>query len=156
MRFSFGVALLTRLAREAAEALGLDADIELVEVHHRAKKDAPSGTALHLARVVAEARGQVLEQVLTCGRSASTAAAGGERRATEIAVHALRCGDVVGEHTLTFAFGSERIELGHRAHSRDVFARGAVKAAQFVARATPGTYGMQDMVTRSSASSPAL
>jgi len=141
---SLGVALLARLVRDAARALGLEADVEIVEAHHRRKMDAPSGTALHLARAVAEARGQELDRVSTFGRHGIMA----ERRREDIAIHALRLGDVVGEHTVSFGFGSERIELTHKAHSRDVFARGALKAARFVARAAPGLYGPEDILGR--------
>ncbi len=139
---SLGVALLTRLVRDSARALGIEADVEIVEAHHRKKMDAPSGTALHLARAVAEGRRQELERETIYGRHGVSA----ERRHGEIAVHALRLGDVVGEHTVAFGFGSERIEHTHRAHTRDVFARGALRAARFVATAPPGLYGAEDML----------
>jgi len=143
---SVGIALLSALVEQASRALGLEADVELVETHHRNKRDAPSGTALHLAERVAAARGQNLEEVAIYGRRAG----GGERvrRGEEIAIHALRTGDVVGEHTVSFGFGSERLELTHRAHSRGVFARGAVRAAQFLSGANPGLYGMGDLLKR--------
>lgn len=141
---SIGVALLTRLAAEAAAALGLGADVEIVEAHHRHKRDPASGTALHLAKAVAEARGQRLDEVLVTGATAPRT--GLAPQDARIAVHALRTGDVTGEHTLTFGFGSERIELTHRTHSRDVFARGAVRAALFLRQAAPGLYGPGDLV----------
>jgi 4-hydroxy-tetrahydrodipicolinate reductase len=141
---SVGVALVSKLVADAARALGLEADVEIVESHHRKKKDSPSGTALQLARAVAGARGQDLGEVATFGRHGIS---GGDRARGEIAIHALRLGDVVGEHTVTFGFGAERIEIGHKAHSRDVFARGALRAAAFVARACPGLYGPGDLLT---------
>ena len=140
---SIGVALLAKLVADAARALGLEADVEIVESHHRKKKDSPSGTALQLARAVAEARGQDLSEVATFGRHGIS---GGDRSRGEIAIHALRLGDVVGEHTVSFGFGAERIEISHKAHSRDVFARGALRAADFVARACPGLYGPHDLL----------
>ncbi|GIW73467.1 MAG: 4-hydroxy-tetrahydrodipicolinate reductase [Planctomycetota bacterium] len=136
---STGVALLQRLVREAAAALGLQAEIEIVEVHHRHKRDAPSGTALVLARAAAAARGQDVEAVLRRGRPAEQGAA--SRSPGEIGLHAVRLGEVVGEHTVMFAFGAERLELTHRAHDRDVFAQGALRAAAFVRSAPPGLYG---------------
>jgi len=141
---SVGVALLTRLVADAARALGLDADIEIVEAHHRKKKDSPSGTADHLARAAAAARGQNPEAAFIFGRHGMSS---GDRPRGEIAVHAVRLGDVVGEHTVSFGFGAERLELVHRAHSRDVFARGALRAASFLIRAAPGLYGPQDLLT---------
>jgi 4-hydroxy-tetrahydrodipicolinate reductase len=140
---SVGVALVTKLVAEAARALGLEADVEIVESHHRKKRDSPSGTALHLARAVAEARGQALGDVATFGRKGI---AGDDRERGEIAIHALRLGDVVGEHTVSFGFGAERIEIAHKAHSRDVFARGALRAAAFAAQACPGLYGPADLL----------
>jgi 4-hydroxy-tetrahydrodipicolinate reductase len=140
---SLGVALLARLCAEAARILGLDADIEIAEAHHRKKKDAPSGTALHLARAVAAARGQDLAAVATYGRRGLSE---GERPRGEIGIHALRLGDVVGEHTVALGFGAERIEITHKSHSRDVFARGALRAARFLASAAPGLYGPEDLL----------
>jgi len=140
---SVGVALLARLCAEAARALGLEADIEVTEAHHRKKKDAPSGTALQLARAVAAARGQDLGDVVSYGRHGLSDA---DRPRGEIGIHALRLGDVVGEHTVSFGFGAERIEITHKAHSRDVFARGALRAARFLATACPGLYGPDDLL----------
>jgi 4-hydroxy-tetrahydrodipicolinate reductase len=143
---SVGVALVARLVADAARALGLDADIEIFESHHRKKKDSPSGTALQLARAAAAARGQDLGEVAAYGRHGVT---GGDRPRGEIGLHALRLGDVVGEHTVSFGFGAERIEISHKAHSRDVFALGALRAATFIATARPGVYGPEDLIRSS-------
>jgi 4-hydroxy-tetrahydrodipicolinate reductase len=142
---SLGVALAVRLCREAARALGAAADVEVVEAHHRKKRDAPGGTALTLARAVADARGQRPDAVVF-GRPGYGRVATEDRPAGEIAVHALRLGDVVGEHTVSFGFGSERLEISHKAHSRDVFAAGALEAARFLAGAPPGLYGPEDVL----------
>jgi 4-hydroxy-tetrahydrodipicolinate reductase len=131
-----------RVLRDMARLLGDDYDVEITEVHHRFKKDAPSGTALRMAEVVAEALGRDLATVAVYGRQGVT----GERGRKEIAVMALRSGDVVGEHTVSFGALGERLELTHRAHSRDTFARGALRAARFVATARPGLYSMQDVL----------
>ena len=122
---SVGVNVLFELAQAAAQRLGTSFDVEVVESHHRQKKDAPSGTAKRLADVLASARKQP---------SAS------------VPVHAVRAGDIVGDHTVIFAGPSERLELTHRAHSRDVFAQGALKAAQFVVRQKPGLYDMSHVL----------
>ncbi len=139
---SMGVNLLFRLAAEAAAILGDDYDVEIAEMHHRFKKDAPSGTANRLAEVIAEALGRDLETDAVYGRKGIT----GERTRSEIGVMALRAGDVVGEHTVTFGTIGERIELTHRAHSRDALAKGAIRAARFLATAEPGLYDMQDVL----------
>jgi 4-hydroxy-tetrahydrodipicolinate reductase len=125
-----------------ARALGDEYDVEIVETHHRFKKDAPSGTALRMAEVVAEALGRDLAQVAVYGRQGHP----GERTRKEIAVMSLRSGDVVGEHTVAFGTLGERLELTHRAHSRDSFARGALRAAHWVAGRAPGLYSMQDVL----------
>lgn len=138
---SWGVMLLKRLAAVAASELGLAADVEVVDTHHRFKRDAPSGTALELAEVVATARDQDLSTAIHCGRSGLSSA---PRAQGEIGMHALRCGDVVGEHTVTFAFGSERVAITHAAHSRNTFALGALRAAAFVAVAAPGLYDAEE------------
>lgn len=140
---SLGVSLLSELVREAARQLGASFDAEIVEVHHRLKKDAPSGTALRLAEMVAEGRGQQLDNVSVYGRRGLT----GERPAGQIAVHAVRGGDVVGDHTVLFAGPFERIEITHRAHSRDVFALGAIRAAKYLAGRKPGWYSMRDVLS---------
>lgn len=137
---SLGVNLLVRLAEIAARALP-GYDVEIVEVHHRRKKDAPSGTARELADRLLKAldRG---EEALIYGREGIT----GARTSDEIAIHAVRGGDVVGDHTVIFAGEGERVELTHRATSREVFAQGALRAARFVAGQKPGLYSMQDVL----------
>ncbi len=139
---SVGINVLANLVRQAAEALGLEYDIELVEAHHRFKKDAPSGTALQLARAAAEGLGEDLDEVAVYGRKGMT----GERPPGEIGIHAVRAGDIVGEHTVTFGTLGERIEFRHAAHSRDTFARGALRAARYIADRPPGLYSMQDVL----------
>lgn len=139
---SVGVNVLFKLAAETAAILGESYDIEIMEVHHRFKKDAPSGTAKRLAEVIAEARKKVLDDIAVYGRQGIT----GERTAQEIGIHALRAGDVVGEHTVTFGTIGERIELVHRLHSRDALAQGALRAAKFIISAKPGLYDMQDVL----------
>lgn len=139
---SVGVNTLFKIAGEVARILGEAYDIEIVEMHHRFKKDAPSGTARRLGEVVAEARGTTYEEAIVNGREGMT----GERCAGEIGMHALRGGDVVGDHTVTFATLGERVELSHRAHSRETFARGALRAAAWVVGREPGLYDMQDVL----------
>lgn len=139
---SVGVNLLFRLAAETAAILGDEYDVEIMETHHRFKKDAPSGTANHLAEVIAGALGRTLETDAVYGRKGII----GERPRKEIGIHALRAGDVVGEHTVTFGTIGERIELTHKAHSRDALAQGALRAAKFLMTAAPGLYDMQDVL----------
>ncbi len=139
---SVGINVLANLVRQAAEALGQEYDIEIVEAHHRFKMDAPSGTALQLGRAAAEGLGEHLDEVAVYGRNGMT----GERPTGEIGIHAVRAGDIVGEHTVTFATLGERIELRHTAHSRDTFVRGALRAARYVADRPPGLYSMQDVL----------
>ncbi|MFH1068841.1 MAG: 4-hydroxy-tetrahydrodipicolinate reductase [Candidatus Glassbacteria bacterium] len=139
---SVGVNLMFRVAAEVARVLGDDYDVEIIETHHRFKRDAPSGTARRLAEVIAQSLGRDLDQVACYGRRGIT----GERDRREIAVHALRSGDVVGEHTVVFGGLGERLEITHKAHSRDTFARGAVVAARFAAGAPAGLYDMQDVL----------
>ena len=140
--YSTGVNALFWLTRKAVEILGPDFDLEVVEIHHRLKKDAPSGTAATLAKILAEARQQQLGQVLRYGRQGIM----GERPATEIGMHSLRGGDVVGDHTVVFAGAGERLELTHKAASRETFANGALRAAQWVVNQKPGLYDMQDVL----------
>jgi 4-hydroxy-tetrahydrodipicolinate reductase len=140
--YSTGVNTLFWLTRKTAEILGPGFDLEVVEMHHRFKKDAPSGTAAALAKILAEVRGQQLSQVIRHGREGIT----GERTATEIGMHSLRGGDVVGDHTVVFATLGERLELTHKASSRDTFAHGALRAATWVAGQPPGIYTMQDVL----------
>jgi len=139
---SLGVGLLLRLVAEVTRALGAGYDVEIVEAHHRRKKDSPSGTARELARRICEARGLDPEAVLRHGREGIV----GARTADEIGIHAVRGGDIVGEHTVIFAAEGERMELTHRASSRDVFARGALRAARFLAGVRPGLYAMTDVL----------
>lgn len=139
---SAGVNLLFELVSRAAQVLKEDYDIEISEVHHRMKKDAPSGTALELARLVAEARGLDARKCFVFGRQGET----GERKKGTIAIHALRGGDVVGEHTVSFFANGERVEFVHRATSRDAFGRGALRAAKFVARQKRGIYNMRNIL----------
>lgn len=140
--YSTGVNALFWLTRKAAEILGPDFDLEVVEMHHRLKKDAPSGTAATLSEILAEVRGYQLEQALRHGRHGIV----GERTKTEIGMHSLRGGDVVGDHTVVFAADGERLELTHKASSRDTFANGALRAAQWVVDQQPGIYSMQDVL----------
>ena len=140
--FATGVNALFWLARQAAGILGPDFDLEVIEMHHRLKKDAPSGTATTLAEILAEARKQKLADVIRHGRQGIT----GERTSTEIGMHSLRGGDVVGEHTVVFATQGERLELTHRASSRDMFANGALNAARWIIGKPPGIYSMQDVL----------
>lgn len=139
---SLGVNVLVALLGKAAKMLGNDYDIEIVEAHHRFKKDAPSGTALALGRAVAKALGRDLNTVSVSGRKGLV----GERGKKEIALFSVRAGDIVGEHTVMFGGIGERLEFVHRAHSRDTFARGALRAAQWLAKRKPGLYGMQDVL----------
>lgn len=139
---SVGVNVMFRIAGDLARLLGEDYDPEIVEAHHRFKKDAPSGTAVRLAEVVAEALGRDLKKVGVYGREGII----GERKKEEIAVMTLRAGDITGEHTLMFGGIGERIELTHRAHNRDNFARGAARAARWVVDQPEGLYDMQDVL----------
>ena len=139
---SVGVNVAFKILADMARLLGDDYDVEITEVHHRFKKDAPSGTALGMAEAVAAALGRDLAQTAVYGRQGVP----GERTRKEIGVLAVRSGDVVGEHTVSFGALGERLELTHRAHSRDTFARGALRAARFVASAPPGLYSMQDVL----------
>jgi len=139
---SVGVNLLFEVVGEVARILGPDYDLEIVEAHHRMKKDAPSGTAVRLAEVLAEATGRRLADSAVYGRQGII----GQRRSDEIGVLAVRAGDIVGEHTVLFGGIGERIEITHRAHSRDTFARGAVRAAAWIVDQEPGLYDMQDVL----------
>ncbi len=140
--YSVGVNTLFWLTRKAAEILGPDFDAEVIEVHHRLKKDAPSGTARRLAEVLTEARSLDYEKDVRHGRHGMP----GERTRDEIGVHAVRCGDVVGDHTVLLAAPGDRIELTHRASSRETFARGALRAALWAYNQKPGLYDMQDVL----------
>jgi len=140
--FSVGVNTLFWLTRKAAEMLGEDFDLEIVEMHHRLKKDAPSGTAKRLGEILCEARGLDYARNVVHGREGLP----GERASTEIGMHSIRGGDVVGDHTVIFAGPGERLELTHKASSRETFAAGALRAARWVLGQPPGLYGMEDVL----------
>lgn len=139
--FSVGVNTLFALTRRATAILGADYDTEVIEMHHRFKKDAPSGTAARLLEIILEER-KLGREALRHGREGIT----GERKPTEVGVHALRGGDVVGDHTVIFSTLGERVELTHKASDRGIFARGALRAAQWVVSQRPGVYDMQDVL----------
>ena len=139
---SLGINLLLGLVAQVAERLGVDWDIEILEMHHRGKVDAPSGTALALGRSAAAGRGTSLEDSAQRGRDGIT----GPRRAGAIGFAALRGGDAVGDHHVIFAGAGERLELIHRATNRAIYAKGAVRAAQWVVGRAPGLYGMKDVL----------
>ncbi|HLN84200.1 MAG TPA: 4-hydroxy-tetrahydrodipicolinate reductase [Candidatus Binatia bacterium] len=139
---SLGVNVLMALVADAAKRLGNDYDIEIIEAHHRFKKDAPSGTALALGQSAANALGRDLDKVMISGRKGII----GERGKKEIALLSIRAGDIVGEHSVIFGGIGERIELIHRAHSRDSFAKGALRAAKWLAKKKPGLYNMRDVL----------
>ena len=140
--FSLGVAVLARLAKDAARLLA-DWDCEISEAHHRAKRDAPSGTALALGRGIASARGVAFDEVAQLARSGIAA---GERARCEIGFSVTRAGDIVGEHGVLFASDGERLELSHRATDRTIFARGALAAARWLAKRPPGLYTLDDVL----------
>lgn len=139
--YSVGVNLLFALTRRAASVLGSDYDAEVVEMHHRFKKDAPSGTAARLLEIILEER-KLDAAALRHGREGIT----GERTSSEVGIHSLRGGDVVGDHTVMFAALGERLELTHKASDRGIFARGAIRAAQWIAGRPAGVYDMQDVL----------
>ena len=140
--FSVGVNTLFWLTRKATEILGPAFDLEVVEMHHRMKTDSPSGTARRLVEILTEVRELDYEKDTRHGRKGDV----GARTPTEIGVHALRGGDVVGDHTVVYANLGERVELTHKASSRDTFATGAVRAAVWLADKAPGIYDMQDVL----------
>ncbi len=140
--YSTGVNTLFWLTRKAAEILGPDFDLEVVEMHHRMKKDAPSGTAKTLAEILAAARKLQLPEAARHGRAGIV----GERTRDEIGIHSIRGGDVMGDHTVIFANLGERVELTHKVSSRDTLANGALRAAQWVVAQKPGLYDMQDVL----------
>jgi len=139
---SIGVNLLFGLVGEVAKELGDSYQIEIIELHHKHKKDAPSGTAKKLAQVIAQAKGLDLDKIVVYGRQGQGLA----RADKEIGIHAIRAGDIVGEHTVVYCGTGERIEITHKAHSRDTFAQGALQAAKFLAGRKPGLYNMQDVL----------
>jgi 4-hydroxy-tetrahydrodipicolinate reductase len=139
--FSVGVNLLFHLTQRAAHILDESYDAEVVEMHHRFKKDAPSGTAARLLEIILQER-KLTAEALRHGRNGIT----GERSSREVGVHSLRGGDVVGDHTVIFAALGERLEFTHKASDRAIFARGALRAAQWVVAQPPGVYDMQDVL----------
>ena len=140
--YSLGVNLLLNLVQIAAKVLGPEYDVEVVEMHHRHKKDAPSGTALMLAKAAAEGRGVDFDKSAIYGRKGMV----GERPEGEIAVHALRGGSVIGDHTVMFAGDVERVEITHKAQTREAFAAGALKAAVWAVAQRPGIYTMRNVL----------
>jgi len=139
---SIGVNVMFKIINTVAQILKEDYEVEIIEIHHRQKQDAPSGTATCLGNIIAQARKQDWENVTVFGRKGIT----GERKPEEIGIHAVRAGDIIGEHTVFFAGLGERLEITHRAHSRDNFANGAVKAALWVISQPPGMYTMEDVL----------
>lgn len=139
---SVGVGVAAKLVSLAAGALGPSFDVEIFEAHHRLKRDAPSGTALALGAAVAHARGQSLSAVAVYDRSGSTA----PRTPGSIGISSLRAGDIVGDHTVTFASAGERVEITHRATDRLTFARGALRAAEWLIGRPAGLYGMEEVL----------
>ena len=140
--YSTGVNLSLKLLGMAAKAFGNDADVEVIEAHHKHKIDAPSGTAYMMAEAVAEARGQNLKDVAVYGREGQT----GEREAGTIGIHAIRGGEIIGDHTVMFIADGEVVEITHRARARMTFAAGAVRAATWVIKQEVGQYNMQDVL----------
>ncbi len=140
---SVGVSVMYKMAAAMTKMLGPDYDIEILEAHHNRKKDAPSGTALKLQQTIARARNLDREKALVTGRAGQT----GERTRDEIGVLALRGGDIVGDHTVYFCGPGERLELTHRAQTRDTFAKGAVRAVAWLAGKKPGLYGIDDTIS---------
>jgi 4-hydroxy-tetrahydrodipicolinate reductase len=139
---SVGVNLLFDIVQRVSKALGREYEVEIIEAHHHHKKDAPSGTALRLGELIATTLGLNLEDIAVYGRKGMI----GERKKEEMGFSVIRGGDIVGEHTVLFVTEGERIEITHRAHSRDTFARGAIRAAKFVVKASPGFYNMGDVL----------
>ena len=140
--YSTGVNLSLKLLGMAAKAFGKDADVEVIEAHHKHKIDAPSGTAYMMAEAVAEARGQNLKDVAIYGREGQT----GEREAGSIGIHAIRGGEIIGDHTVMFIADGEVVEITHRARARMTFAAGAVRAATWIVQQSDGQYNMQDVL----------
>jgi 4-hydroxy-tetrahydrodipicolinate reductase len=139
---SVGVNVCFKVLNDIATTLGDDFDVEIVELHHKLKKDAPSGTAVRMGEIVAEALGRDYNKVANCHREGII----GERTKEEIGMQTVRGGDIVGEHTVYFIGMGERIEISHRAMTRDMFSRGSVRAAKWVVGKAPGLYDMQDVL----------
>lgn len=140
--YSTGVNLSLKLLEMAAKAFGTDADVEIIEAHHKHKIDAPSGTAYMMAEAVAQARGQNLKEVVIYGREGQT----GARETGTIGIHAIRGGEIVGDHTVMFIADGEVVEITHRARARMTFAAGAVRATTWVVQQSAGHYNMQDVL----------
>lgn len=139
---SVGVNVMFKVVGDLARVLGDDFDVEVIEAHHRMKKDAPSGTAMKIGQILAQALNRNFDEVGIFERKGLI----GERKKREIGMQAIRAGDIVGEHTVIFGGLGERLEVIHRAHSRDNFARGAIRAAAWVGKQKPGLYDMQDVL----------
>ncbi len=139
---SVGVNVMFKVLKDVAGILGDGYDVEIIEAHHNQKKDAPSGTAVKMAQIIAQALGRDIDKVGVYGRRGMT----GARPEAEIGVHAVRAGDIVGEHTVIFGGMGERLEFIHRAHSRDNFVRGAIRAAVWIVDRENGLYDMQDVL----------
>jgi 4-hydroxy-tetrahydrodipicolinate reductase len=139
---SVGVNVMFKVLEYVAGILGDEYDVEILEVHHHLKKDAPSGTAVRMAQIIAEKLNRDLEKVGVYARKGMV----GERTRTEIGIQTLRAGDIVGEHTVMFGGIGERLEFIHRAHSRDNFAKGAIRAAKWIVNQPDGLYDMQDVL----------
>ena len=139
---SVGINVLLNIVGKVAHALGEEYNIEVIEAHHNQKKDAPSGTALKLAEVLAEGMAWNLQEVGVYTRHGLV----GERKSREIGIQTVRAGDIIGDHTVLFGGPGERIEMTHRAHTRDTFARGALRAAEWVVTQPPGLYSMADVL----------
>jgi len=136
---SIGINILFKLIKEITRISGEEFDIEIIEMHHRGKKDAPSGTAREIAEIIAKTKGKDLSQIGVYGREGLK-----ERTKEEIGIHAVRGGSIVGEHTVIFAGEGERLEITHRAESRQIFAQGAIRGAEFIIRQKKGLYTLQD------------
>ena len=139
---SVGVNVMLKVITEMVRTFGEEYDIEITEAHHRLKKDAPSGTALKIAQVLAEATHKDFNAVVTYARKGLI----GERKRGEIGIQVIRAGDIIGDHTVLFGGNGERLEITHRATSRDTFARGALRAAEWIVKQPPGLYDMQDVL----------
>jgi 4-hydroxy-tetrahydrodipicolinate reductase len=139
---SVGVNVMFKILRDVAQILGGDYDVEIIEAHHNQKKDAPSGTAMKMAQIIAETLERDLEKDAVYARRGMI----GERKKNEIGIQTIRGGDIVGEHDVMFVTAGERLEFIHRAHSRDNFARGAVRAAKWIVGQRPDLYDMQDVL----------
>lgn len=138
---STGMNLLFNTVGKVAKVLGEDYDTEIVEIHHKAKVDVPSGTAKKLGEVIAQAHGKSYDEIVNLGRKTP-----GPKQKGEVGMHSVRAGSIIGEHKVIFAGGGEHIEIVHRAESRDAFAHGALKAAQWVIGKNPGLYSMEDVL----------